>query len=139
MQNDNNAPANVWVMVGTHVEVELIDGAGESERMSFDIVPDAQADLAAGFMGLGTPLAQALHGRHAGDMVPYNQADIRGVHVLSVAPSQRRPDPGAAAARRAATQEAVQRSDLEDQVRLALTVNVKWGDYDPEGIVPDEE
>ena len=125
-------------MVGTRVEVELLGSAGDHEYLSFDIVPDAQANLADGFMGLGTPLAQALHGHRSGDTVPYNQADIREVRVLSVTPSERRPDPGAAAAREAVTRKAVQKSDFADVVRLALTVDVKWGDYDPEGLAPDD-
>ena len=34
--------------------------------------------------------------------------------------------------------EAAARSDLEDTVRLALTFSSKWGDYDPEGILPSD-
>jgi hypothetical protein len=139
MQNDDIPVPSVWVMVGTRVEVELIGAGGDVEPMAFDIVPDAQADLAAGFLGAGTPLAMALHGHRVGDKVAYDQADFREVQILSIAQSERRPDPSAAAAREAAAREAVRKSDLADAVRLALTVNVKWGDYDPEGIAPDDE
>ena len=139
MQDDDSTPEPSRIAVGMRVEVELVNGAGDSERMAFDIVPDRQADLAAGFLGAGTPLAKALHGRRAGEAVPYHLADIREVLVLSVATSERMSDPEAAAAREAVTRDAVRKSDLVDTVRLALTVNVKWGDYDPEGIAPDED
>jgi hypothetical protein len=59
------------------------------------------------------------------------------VRILSVKPSDRAPEAGAAEAREAALREAVNKSNLEDAVRLALTVDVKWGDYDPEGIEPN--
>ena len=56
------------------------------------------------------------------------------VHVCSVRRSERAPAADVAAVRDAATQEAVSRANMEDAVRLALTVNVKWGDYDPEAL-----
>ena len=54
------------VALGTHVEVELIDESGASEHLAFDLVPDEQADFANGFLGAGTPLAQAIWGRTRG-------------------------------------------------------------------------
>jgi hypothetical protein len=36
-------------------------------------------------------------------------------------------------------QEAVERSEALDMARLALTVDVKWGAYDPDGVLPGEE
>jgi hypothetical protein len=125
------------VRVGTRVAVELIDDAGGAERLAFDIVSERAADFSAGFLGAGTPLAQAILGRTAGSVVPYSLADVVAVHILSVEPSARAPEPGAAEARDAALREAVDKSNLEDAVRLALTVDVKWGDYDPEGIEPN--
>jgi hypothetical protein len=122
---------------GTHVEVELIDATGRAEHLAFDIVPESEADFPAGFLGAGTPLARAILGKRAGSVVPYGLADVVAVRVLSVEPSQRAPEPGAAEAREAMLREAVNKSNLEDAVRLALTVDVKWGDYDPEGIEPN--
>jgi hypothetical protein len=124
------------VHVGTRVEVELIDDAGGIERLAFDVVPERAADFSSGFLGAGTPLAQAILGERAGSVVAYRLADVVAVRVLSVAPSVRSPQPGAAEAREAVLREAVDKSNLEDAVRLALTVDVKWGDYDPEGIEP---
>jgi len=79
-------------------------------------------------------LAQAILGERAGSVVPYHLADVEAVRILSVEPSQRVPEASAAQAREAMLREAVDKSNLEDAVRLALTVDVKWGDYDPEGI-----
>lgn len=120
------------VALGTHVEIELRSETGDAERLAFDIVPDAAADFAAGFLAAGAPLARAILGRPAGAVVSYRQADIVEARILSVRPSQRLADEAAAEARKAATQEAVARAVTEESVQLALTVNVKWGDYDPE-------
>ena len=49
------------------------------------------------------------------------------------------PDTGAAANRQAVIQQAVERSEVLDMARLALTVDVKWGSYDPDGILPGDE
>jgi Transcription elongation factor, GreA/GreB, C-term len=125
------------VYVRTRVEVELVDDSGGVERLAFDIVPESAADFSAGFLGAGTPLAQAILGERVGSVVPYGLADVVAVRILSVKPSVRAPEAGAAEARDAVLREAVNKSNLEDAVRLALTVDVKWGDYDPEGIEPN--
>jgi hypothetical protein len=122
------------VTVGTRVEVELIDRQGSTERLAFDLVPNSKADFAAGFLGAGTPLAQAILGQRAGDVLPYQFADILEVRILSVEISQRAPASESRASREMVIRDAVSRSNLDDAVRLALTVDVKWGDYDPEGI-----
>jgi hypothetical protein len=127
------------VALGTCVEVELVDLAGDGERLTFDIVSDRAADFAAGFLGAGTPLAQAIMGHSAGSVVPYRIGDLTEVRVLAVTLSERRAAEDAAETRQALTQEAVERAKLDEMVQLALTVNVKWGDYDPEGIIPNQE
>jgi hypothetical protein len=129
-------PAGVshTAVVGSHVEVELIEASGSRERLAFDIVPDSQADFGTGFLGASTPLAQAVLGQCAGSSVPYQAEDIREVHILTVAPSHRIARDDIAANRQAVIQRAVSKSDLENAVRFALTVDVKWGNTDPEGI-----
>jgi hypothetical protein len=112
--------------------LETIDEQGRREQMILDVVPNAAADFAAGFLGDGTPLAQSILGRPAGATVLYRMADIVEVRILDIAPSERAPTQDAAATRDAATQGAIERSNREDLVRLALTVDVKWGEYDPE-------
>ena len=114
----------------------MVSEFGDSERLAFDIVPDRAADFAAGFLGAGTPLAQAIMGRPEGSIVPYSAADITEVHILSVTGAKPCGDETAAEARLALTQEAVERAKTDEMVQLALTVNVKWGDYDPEPLEP---
>jgi hypothetical protein len=127
-------PALPRVRIGAAVEIELLSEEGAVERISVDIVPDAQADFGAGFLGAGTPLGRAILGRPVGATAPYAVADIVEVRIVAVAPSRRAPAPDAAVDREAAVQEAVSRANREEMVRLALTVDVKWGDYDPEAL-----
>ena len=68
----------------------MVSELGDSERLTFDIVPDRAADFTAGFLGAGTPLAQAIMGRPAGSVVPYRVGDMAEVHILAVALSERR-------------------------------------------------
>jgi hypothetical protein len=128
------ATAPLQIAVGTHVELLLVDQAGETERLAFDIVEDAVADFADGFLGVGTPLAKTLLGRQAGDTLSYRVADMVEARVLSVSAGRRVPDTSVVAKRRAVVQEAVSKSNRDDAVRHALTFSSKWGDYDPEGI-----
>jgi hypothetical protein len=128
-----DAPTNVTL--GSHVEVELVGESGERETLAFDLVPDDEADFSSGLLGLGTPLAQAVLGQPAGSLVPYRVGDIRDVRILSVAASKFAPGDAAAASRQAVIQKAISQSDLADAVRFALTVDQKWGETDPEGIV----
>lgn len=121
------------VTVGTHVEVELIDEAGASERLVFDLVPDHQADFAHGFLGVGTPLAQAILGHTAGNVVSYRVGDVVRVNVLTVTTDARAPVEDVAAKRQAVIQQAVAESERISDMVFALAVGSKWGDYDPGG------
>jgi hypothetical protein len=127
------------VALGTHVEVELSTVEGDAERLAFDIVPDEAADFTAGFLGASTPLARAIMGRPTGTVVPYVAGDIVRATILSVRLSERAADTDAAAARDAATREAVERAKTEDTIRLALTFSSKWGDYDPTPLEPNAQ
>jgi hypothetical protein len=127
------------VAIGSRVEIELVSELGDSERLTLDIVPDRAADFAAGFLGASTPLARAIMGRASGSVVLYEAGDIIEARILAVTLSVRRASEDAAEARQALTQEAVERAKLDEMIQLALTVNVKWGDYDPEGIVPNQD
>jgi hypothetical protein len=121
------------VSLGTHVEVELVDESGNSEHLAFDIVPDAQADFAHGFLGIGTPLAQAILGQAAASAVPYRVGDIVQARILSVTLDVRTPSADIAAKRRAVLQQAVAQSEQISDMTFALAVGSKWGDYDPGG------
>jgi len=119
------------VGLGTRVEVDLVDESGGCEHLAFDIVPDAQADFAHGFLGAGTPLAQAILGQPAGGLVPYRVGDVVQVRVLSVTQAVRAPSDDVAAKRQAVIQQAVAQSDRISDMAFALAVGSKWGDYDP--------
>ena len=125
--------ANVLLQValGTHVEIELVDESGASEPLAFDMVEDAQADFAHGFLGIGTLLAQAILGKSAGSMVPYHVGDVVQVCVLGVTPAARAPGDDVAAKRQAVIQGVVAHSDRITDMAFALAVGSKWGDYDP--------
>jgi hypothetical protein len=126
------------VALSTHVDIELIDVSGESERLAFDLVLDDQADFYAGFLGESTPLAQAILGRSAGEYVAYHQAgETSQVRLLSVSASTRQPSPDRAARRQEVIRAAVAQSELKNFLAVATAVDNKWGDYDPEALVKD--
>ncbi len=133
-RNRQPQAAEGQVAVGTRVEMELLTASGESELMAVDVVPDGDADFASGFLGAGTPLGQAIVGQRAGSRVPYLKADFIEVRILAVTPSLDSPSGDAASSRQAVIDEAVSKSNLADTLRLALSVDVKWGDYDPEAL-----
>jgi hypothetical protein len=126
------------VAAGARVELELVDERGAAERLNLVIVPDDQADLARGYLGAGTPLAQAILGKPAGAAVAYRRADVVEIRILAVEPAGAGPPDDQSSARQAILQKAVDRSELAETLRLALTVDVKWGPYDPDGIAPAE-
>ncbi|MEJ2211855.1 MAG: hypothetical protein P8129_22850 [Anaerolineae bacterium] len=126
------------VTLGARVQVELVDELGGVEVLDLVLVPDADADLARGYLGQGTPLGRAILGQAAGTRLAYQQGDIVAVRILSVVVDDV-PETGAAANRQAVIQQAVERSEVLDMARLALTVDVKWGSYDPDGILPGDE
>jgi len=127
------ASAPLQVELGTHVEVELLEESGGSERLAFDIVPDNQADFAHGFLGVGTPLAQTILGQVAGNAVPYRMGDIVEARILSVMSGVRTPSTDVEAKRQAVIQQAVAQSEQISDMAFALAVGSKWGDYDPGG------
>lgn len=136
-QDPDDPPTEVTI--GTYVEVELLGESGAREHLAFDLVPDSEADFSSGFLGVGTPLAQAILGQRADSVVPYGVGDILEVRILAVRASVRTPTDKAAAERQAVIQKAISKSDLADAVRFALTVDQKWGDTDPEGIASNWE
>jgi hypothetical protein len=116
--------------IGTHLEVELVSDNGTVEPMVLDLVADAAADIDAGQVGIGTPLARALVGRQAGSTVAYQQGDIRSVRVLSVTQSAIAPDMEAAARRRAVSDEALRKVERTSAEIFSTTFTSKWGGYD---------
>jgi hypothetical protein len=125
------------VAVSTHVEVELISESGEVEHLACDIVPDAEADFAGGYLGAGTPLARAILGHTAGSAVPYRVGDTVIVRILSVSAALGAPPSDAAARQQAVIRKAIDRSEVLNDMAFALAAGSKWGDYNPKDIAPE--
>ncbi|MCZ7554261.1 MAG: hypothetical protein B6D39_12020 [Anaerolineae bacterium UTCFX2] len=113
------------------VEISYTDGA---ERLEFVIVDDDQADFQAGFLGEGTPLAQAILGALVGAQIPYFVGDARQVTILSAKPTERTPQEDAAARREELHRQAVEQADRISAMMFASSFSGKWGDYDPDAV-----
>ena len=136
MEDDLQASQTIKANLGTYVELELTCESG-NERVSFNIVPDKSADYGHGFLGVGTPLAQAILGRIAGQVVPYRAGDVREVKILSVSPSSNMPPSDTVAKREATIQKALEQADRTNAMIFASSFSGKWGDYDPDGITDE--
>ncbi len=125
-------PDSMEILTGTRVQVEL-DTTDGVECLEFIIVPDAQADFKAGFLGEGTPLAKTIIGHQAGELLAYKLGDASSVRILKVDPGiGLKPDN---AARRAEKmRRVVEQANRTDAIIFASSFSGKWGDYDPGGI-----
>lgn len=124
------------VLLGTRVELELVNSHGEAEALTVDLVDEAHADMDAGRLGMNTPLARALVGRKAGTEAPYAMGDIRRVRIRRVTWAPALADAERSAeARRAAVDEARRRAVKTLSENVATSMNNKWGSYE----VPDAE
>jgi hypothetical protein len=123
-------------VVGTHVELELVDEQGAAERLAFDLVPDDAADVEAGRLGIDTPLAKAIRGKAAGATLPYRMGDIRSVRLLRVAPAAAPPPEGESAEerRKRVLDEARRKAERTQAEIFASTFTSKWGGYDAEAM-----
>ena len=121
---------NLQVQPGCLVEVELASRSGASERLTFTLVDDNQADFDAGFLGLSTPLAKTILGKLAGQTLPYRAGDLQSVKILSVQAHGREQTEDVAARRQAVIDKAVKHSDSVNAMIFAGAVNSKWGEYD---------
>lgn len=121
---------NLQVRPGCQVEVELCGRGGPAERLTFTLVDDNQADSAAGFLGLNTPLAKTILGKLVGQTLPYRAGDLQSVKILSVQAHGREQTEDVAARRQAVIDKAVKNSDSVNAMIFAGAVNSKWGAYD---------
>jgi len=133
------SPPPITVQPGTHVVIELLADSGETQRLEFDLVPDQAADFSRGYLGLSTPLANAILDQPAGVTVPYRQADILAVRILNVTESTSLPLQDLAQQRQEAARKAIQQVQRTDAMIFASSFSGKWGDYDPDGIAHWEE
>jgi hypothetical protein len=134
--NSPETPPQI-VQSGLQVQVEIAYQPGaelEKERLEFVIVPDELADFPSGFLGQGTPLAQAILGEPVGRVVPYFSDDALSVTILSASPTSRSPDQETAARRQERYRQALEQSDRTNAMIFASSFSGKWGDYDPQGI-----
>ncbi len=137
MANSPSSTIKVWT--GRHVELALKYQTSETEQVSLDVVADQSADFDHGFLGESTPLAKAIMGRQAGEVVPYRAGDIVEVRILSVS-AELSAQPEDLSRRREETERrAIRHSDHTSAVIYASSMNSKWGDYDPDGLKEEDE
>ena len=131
----DGTPLTVQPGLLVQVEIAYTPGAEiEKERLEFVIVPDELADFPAGFLGQGTPLAQAILGEPLGRVVPYFTGDALSVTILSASPTSKTPNPETALRRQERYRQALEQSDRTNAMIFASSFSGKWGDYDPQGI-----
>ena len=120
--------------LGVHALLELVSRDGATEELAVDIVPDAAADIDAGLLGVGTPLAKAVLGKRAGSRAAYTAGDLAEVRVLRVTWADEEVARLSAERRQEAidrTTRAVAKTAAET---FASTFEGKWGGYNPDGM-----
>jgi hypothetical protein len=121
---------NIFISRGVKVLLELVDQSGEAERVTFTLVESKQADLRSGQLDENTPLARALLGHQAGEIIPYVTGDLKEVRILSVEHGEAVASMEAAERRRETVRKAETQSELINQLNFATASGSKWGDYD---------
>jgi hypothetical protein len=112
------------------VLVELVESSGESEQREFTLVTAKQADFQSGLLDENTPLASALMGHHAGEVVPYSMGDLKEIRILKVFQIVEKVSTDKAEKRRKAVQKAEAQSEITNQMIFSTASGSKWGDYD---------
>ncbi|RPI87139.1 MAG: hypothetical protein EHM41_06015 [Chloroflexi bacterium] len=139
MNQGKSSPKNTQrAGVGKHIILELVTASG-SERLEFDIVPNAYADFDKGFLGDGTPLAKTIEGLLAGQAAPYHVDDVKLVRVILVEPARSTLPKEIADRREETYRKAVEQSDRTNAMIFASSFSGKWGDYDPTGFVDEDD
>ena len=126
MKEESSLP----ILLGSHVEVELVDSTGEIEHREFTLVAEKQADFRAGLLGEKSPLGRTLLGRHTGEVIPYKVGDLREVRITGVTKTTGPISGESAEKRRATVQEAANQSEIISQLIFATARGSKWGEYD---------
>lgn len=116
--------------LNSRVLVELVESLGEREQREFTLVTAKQADFQSGLLDENTPLAHALMGHHAGEVVPYSMGDLKEIHILKVVPTVEKVSSDKAEKRRRAVQKAEAQSEITNQMIFSTASGSKWGDYD---------
>jgi hypothetical protein len=119
------------VALGMQVTIDLVLEDDEIEHLTFILAADEKADFARGFLGENTALAQAILGKHAGEVVPYKVGDGKQVRIVQVRPSNAAPPEDTQTRRQETIRKAVDQSDRTNAMIFASSFSGKWGDYDP--------
>ncbi len=125
------ATAPPVVSVGARIQLELIEQRGGQERLTVELVVDSAADMANNLLGEGTPLARAILGRKAGDVVPYKVGEMKEVCILSIEPGQITVD-DLSERRTAARDKMIKDADKTSRLIFGSAVSSKWGSYEPD-------
>lgn len=112
------------------VLVELVESSGESEQREFTLVTARQADFQSGLLDENAPLARALMGHQAGEIIPYSMGDLKEIRILKVVQAVDKVSTDKAEKRRKAVQKAEAQSEITNQMIFSTASGSKWGDYD---------
>jgi hypothetical protein len=121
------------VTLHSQVEIELTCQTG-NERITITIVPDDQADFSGGYLSDSTPLAKAILGHNAGEILPYHAGDVQLIEILSISERKELKNADHAANRKEAARKALHQIERTNALIFASSFSGKWGDYDPDGI-----
>ncbi len=127
------------IRVGCEVELELVDRTGKKERMKVVIVDDNAADFTHGYLSENTPIAKALVGEKAGNIIPYLKEDILSIQILSVTQPTNKPPEDAAEKREANMKKTLREVQDTNAIVFASSFSGKWGDYDPDSIPKEKK
>ena len=116
--------------LNSRVLVELVESSGEIEQREFTLVTAKQADFQSGLLDENTPLAHALMGHQAGDVVPYSMGDLKEIRILKVIQTEEKVSTDKAEKRRKAVQKAAAQSEITNQMIFSTASGSKWGDYE---------
>lgn len=120
----------VSIALNCRVLVELVESSGESEQREFTLVTTKQADFQSGLLDENTPLARALMGHQAGEVVPYSMGDLKEIRILKVVQIVEKVSTDKAEKRRKAVQKAAAQSEITNQMIFSTASGSKWGDYE---------
>ena len=127
------------ITVGCEVEIELVDRAGNKERLKFVIVEDKAADFKQGYLSINTPISRALLGEKAGVILPYLKDDILSIEILTVTEPINKPPEDAAEKREALMKKTMREVQDANAIVFASSFSGKWGDYDPDSIPKEDK
>jgi len=121
---------SIPVALNSRVLVDLVEASGETDRREFTIVSAKQADFQSGLLDENTPLARALIGHQAGEIIPYSMGDLKEIRILKVIQSVEKVSTDKAEKRRKAVRKAEAQSEITNQMIFSTASGSKWGDYD---------